>query len=902
MRRRRNQPDARRRVPHLRDPRIHFHAGQLPALTGLRALGHLDLQFLRVDEVVARHAETPGRDLFDRRVLRVAVRLAHVTRRIFAALARVAAAAETIHRDGERLVRLFRDRAVTHCARLEPLHDRFDGFDFLDGNRAGRLKIQQPAQRTPRLVLVVDQRGIFLERLVIRGADGLLQFVNRLWIEEVILALFAPLILAADVERVAVDLPFGERVPMPNLDLARDHIHAHALDAAGGPGEIFIDHRTRETDGLKNLRAAIRLNRRDAHFRGDFHDTLHRGLRKIFARGLVFHADEQALTNHVVERLERQIRIDRAAAVSDQQREMMHLARLARFEHQADARPRALANEMVMQPAHREQRWNRGVLRVDAAVGQNENVDAVGDGLVGLLENIVERFLEALRALRHRIQNRQRDGFVAGLVEMLELGKFLVRENRRLEFDEVTALGNRVEQIFFRANRGLRAGDNFLANAINRRVRDLREELLEIIEQRLRLVRQHRQRRVRAHRADRLHAVARHRHHEQAQILERVPKRLLPLEHRVVIRFGQLAGVRQRRQFDHVLVEPLSIRMRLRDGALDFLVRDDAPLLGVHEEHPARLQAALFQNVFRRKFQHARLARHHDQIIFRDVIPARPQPIPVKRRTDDFAVSERNGRGAVPRFHQARVKFVERLFLVAHGLVIRPRLRDHHHQRVRQRAAREHEQFEAVVEHRRVAPIGINHRQRALNVLAEKIALEERLPRVHPVDVAAQRVDLAVVRDVAIRMRARPTGKCVCAEPRVNQRQRRFHRFVLQIGEILPHLHGEQHPFVNHRLEGKAAHVPVGRAINRRATNLVVGALANHVQLPLECQVVGDRRVAPDDGLPDVRLRGFRRFAERAIHRRHRAPAEEMLPFGLHDLLELLLQFPALLRIGRQKK
>ena len=43
------------------------------------------------------------------------------------------------------------------------------------------------------------------------------------------------------------------------------------------------------------------------------------------------------------------------------------------------------------------------------------------------------------------------------------------------------------------------------------------------------------------------------------------------------------------------------------------------------------------------------------------------------------------------------------------------------------------------------------------------VRLEQRLARLHPVDVAAQRVDLAVVRDVAVGMRERPaTGTCWC--------------------------------------------------------------------------------------------------------------------------------------------
>ena len=74
VRRRRNQADARRGAARLGDLRINFFAGQFAAFAGLRALRHLDLQFLRVDEVMARHAETAARDLFDRGILRVAVR------------------------------------------------------------------------------------------------------------------------------------------------------------------------------------------------------------------------------------------------------------------------------------------------------------------------------------------------------------------------------------------------------------------------------------------------------------------------------------------------------------------------------------------------------------------------------------------------------------------------------------------------------------------------------------------------------------------------------------------------------------------------------------------------------------------------------------------------------------
>ena len=41
------------------------------------------------------------------------------------------------------------------------------------------------------------------------------------------------------------------------------------------------------------------------------------------------------------------------------------------------------------------------------------------------------------------------------------------------------------------------------------------------------------------------------------------------------------------------LLQPLAVRALVDDGALDLLVLDDAALLGVDQEHAARLEAAL---------------------------------------------------------------------------------------------------------------------------------------------------------------------------------------------------------------------------------------------------------------------------------------------------------------------
>ena len=54
VRRRADQADAGRGVPGLGDPRVHLVAGELAALAGLGALGHLDLQVVGVGEVLRR--------------------------------------------------------------------------------------------------------------------------------------------------------------------------------------------------------------------------------------------------------------------------------------------------------------------------------------------------------------------------------------------------------------------------------------------------------------------------------------------------------------------------------------------------------------------------------------------------------------------------------------------------------------------------------------------------------------------------------------------------------------------------------------------------------------------------------------------------------------------------------
>ena len=86
-----------------------------------------------------------------------------------------------------------------------------DRFDLVERHRrpAG-LKREQPAQRGALPALVVDQLRVLLEDLVLAGARGVLQAEHGLRVEQVDLAVPAPLVLAAAVE---LDLAPAARRP-----------------------------------------------------------------------------------------------------------------------------------------------------------------------------------------------------------------------------------------------------------------------------------------------------------------------------------------------------------------------------------------------------------------------------------------------------------------------------------------------------------------------------------------------------------------------------------------------------------------------------------------------------------------------------------------------------------------
>ena len=107
--------------------------------------------------------------------------------------------------------------------------------------------------------------------------------MDRLRIEQMVLAVGAPLVIAAGIQHMAVDLAFGKGVLMAHLHFPRNDVQTDAAHARGRAGKIFFHDRRMQTDRFKNLRAAIALDGRNAHLGNDFDHALDRGLDEILA-------------------------------------------------------------------------------------------------------------------------------------------------------------------------------------------------------------------------------------------------------------------------------------------------------------------------------------------------------------------------------------------------------------------------------------------------------------------------------------------------------------------------------------------------------------------------------------------------------------------------------------------
>ena len=486
VRRRGDQLHAGRGMTHLGDPRRHLGAGQVAALARLGALGELDLQVGGVHQVVAGHAEARGGDLLDaadaQRVVDPVVG--------FAALSGVGARADHVHRDGERLVRLLRDRAVAHRAGGEALDDLAGRLDLVDRDRlAGRLEPHQAAQRHQTVRRAVDMRRVPLEHAVVAALRGLLEQEDGLRVVQMVLAGAPPLVVAAGGQLVMRgDGPLVRiRHAVAAGHLLGDLVQSDAADLRGGAGEVPVDDGLVQADRLEQLGAAVAHDGGDAHLAHDLEHAGRQCIGEVLHSGYGVHL-KVAATRQVFDGFESQVRVHRCRAIGDKQRHMVDLAHIAGLDHHGDLRTGMAAQQVMLHCGGKQQGRDRPPCVVGVTVGKHQEVLAFGNGLVDFGEDLVQAFLQCLAAASDLIQALDHIRLVIasqqlGLVQTLELCHLVGVEHRKRNEDLLGVQLAVRQQIRLGTDGGFKAGDDFLALPIQRRIGDLCELLGEVVEQ-----------------------------------------------------------------------------------------------------------------------------------------------------------------------------------------------------------------------------------------------------------------------------------------------------------------------------------------------------------------------------------------------------------------------------------
>ena len=385
VRRRRNEPHTWGGATHLGNPGIHLLAGQMPAFARLCALRHLNLDLDGGREIAARHAEAARRHLFDGAALAVTVGKRRLASGVLAAFTRVRLAAEAVHRDGQAFMRFLGDGAVAHGARVEALDDLACGFDFVDRHRGSLWReIEQVAQRD-RAAGHMACGAVFLEYAVVAFAHRTLEQVNRLRIDQVLLAVNrAPRGHAERGKLVGCrGLVERNRLVVALVQLALHAFHAKSADARGRMGEALVDECVVESQDLEDLRGMVTLHRRDAHLRHDGRDA--RGDRLVVVRdsGVAIHVELAALAQ-IADALVRHVRVDARSGIAHQAGEIVRAHRVAGLHEQIGVGAQAHVDQVVVHRGERKKARD-GDFSLARAIGQHDQVRAAAHGRLHVL-------------------------------------------------------------------------------------------------------------------------------------------------------------------------------------------------------------------------------------------------------------------------------------------------------------------------------------------------------------------------------------------------------------------------------------------------------------------------------------------------------------------------------------
>ena len=850
----------------------------MTALAGLGALGHLDLNLEGAAQVAARHAKSRTCYLLDRGVLGVTVSQRGLAAWVLAALARVGAAVQAVHGNGHALVCLFAYGTVRHGAGVKAADDVERRLDLVERHRgtAAGIKVEQVAQ-AHGTAGAVQAGAVLLKGVVAVLTAGGLQQVDSLRIDEVILATKrAPLGQAQRGQLIGSRaLKDSERGVVALILLALNVLDTHTAHTAHRAGEVRVDELRRKAHGLEDLRGVVALHRGDAHLGHDGDDAGGRSL-VIVGDALLGRHVQVAACRQVADARMCVVRIDAARGVAHQCRKVVRGHGVAALHHDVGKGAHAGADQVVVHAAHGEQR-RHGHLDRSGTIAQHHDVHAVADRSLNVLCKLLERGLQRALAGIAAVHGTETAGLKAHAVDGADTLELLLVEQRALQAHQLAGRTGVLEQVAVVAQVERGRGDHMLAQGVDRRVRDLGEQLIEVVEERTRLLGQAGQRRIDAHRGERGLALLGHGTHDLVDIVPVIAE----LSHAHGGGYlGVLGGRCRDRPIERVdgqclLGNPVAVGFFLGIAGAQLVVVDDAPAGKVDLEHLTRSQATARQDVLGAYLDGAHLACQHKATVARHVVTSRAQSVAVEGGTQRAAVGKGDGGRAIPRLHEHGLVGVVGAALLAQAVVVVPRLGQQHGRGTRERTAVHDQELEYVVQNRGVGTLAVDDGHHALKIVLQHGAVQVGFAGANPVDVALEGVDLAVVDDKAVGMCALPAGRGVGGVARVDERHGRFDGGVVEIDEETAHLRGHKHALVHDGARAHGAHIEDLVAQGKLGVGLLFDGAAAHVQATLKGIASGRVVRTAQESLQDSRHAGAGRLAQVVRVDGHLAPKEQ---------------------------
>ena len=178
---------------------------------------------------------------------------------------------------------------------------------------------------------------------------------------------------------------------------------------------------------------------------------------------------------------------------------MMNFASFTRFNQQPDLSSFFMSHEVMMDRTGGHQRADWNSICTDLSIGQDDQAEAVLNRVASFFADAINGSSQPGGTFRLWISDVDDLTLPAAMVHSLEVCHLMVRQNRMRHREAMTAFLLSIQQVGFRTDVAFQRHDDFFTDRVDRWIRHLSKQLMEIIVQHARLIAQARKSRIVAH-------------------------------------------------------------------------------------------------------------------------------------------------------------------------------------------------------------------------------------------------------------------------------------------------------------------------------------------------------------------------------------------------------------------